>query len=86
MKKLITTILLLVLFLLRSKAQCFTLPYEGNGIDQMNIYFSGVTVNGANLEAGDVIAIFDGGGVCRISSPDDGNARIASHSCCSLKR
>ncbi len=60
MKKLITTILILVLSLIKSNAQCFTLPYEGNGVDQMNIYFSGVTVNGANLEAGDVIGIFDG--------------------------
>ena len=60
MKKLITTILILVLFLIRAKAQCFTLPYVGNGVDQMNIYFSGVTVNGSNLEAGDEIGIFDG--------------------------
>jgi len=60
MKKLIITTLSLVLFLLKSEAQCFTLPYVGNGVDQMNIYFSGVTVNGSNLEAGDEIGIFDG--------------------------
>ena len=61
MKKLTTTILILVFFILKSEAQCFTLPYAGNGVDQMNIYFSGVTVNGSNLEAGDEIGIFDGG-------------------------
>ena len=60
MKKLITTALILILFVLKSEAQCFTLAYEGNGVDQMNIYFSSVTVNGSNLEAGDEIGIFDG--------------------------
>lgn len=60
MKKTVALFLILFLVILKSGAQCFTLVYEGNGVDHMNFYFTGATVNGVNLQPGDEIGIFDG--------------------------
>ena len=61
MKKLITTTIVLVFLLIGLKAQvCFTPVWSGNGLNQMNFYILGATVNGVNMMAGDEIGIFDG--------------------------
>lgn len=41
-------------------AQCFTRIWDGNGLDQMNIYVTLATLNGVNLQVNDEIGIFDG--------------------------
>ena len=60
MKKTVALFLILFLVILKSGAQCFTPVYEGNGVDHMNFYFTGATVNGVNLQPGDEIGVFDG--------------------------
>lgn len=60
MKKLVALLVILFLVIIKSGAQCFTVVYEGNGVDHMNFYFTGATVNGVDLQAGDEIGIFDG--------------------------
>ena len=65
MKKLITTTIVLVFLLIGLQAQvCFTPVWSGNGLNQMNFYILGATVNGVNMEVGDKIGIFDGNLLC----------------------
>jgi hypothetical protein len=47
--------------------------YNGNGLDQMNIYLQSPTVNGVGLKAGDEIGVYDGSicvGAMVIDNPD----------------
>ena len=60
MKKLTTISMLLVLFLIKLQAQCFTPNWSGNGTEHMNFYITSATVNGADMQVGDEIGIFDG--------------------------
>ena len=61
MKKLATILTLLLLIMIKAEAQtCFTPVWTGNGLDQMNFYVTGATINGTSLAAGDQIGIFDG--------------------------
>jgi len=61
MKKLVAASVLSFLVMIASQAQsCFTPVWGGNGLDHMNIYVTSATINGANLQAGDVIGVFDG--------------------------
>jgi len=61
MKKLIAASTLLLIVTIVSQAQsCFTLSWEGNGFDHMNIYVTSATMNGTDLQSGDIIGVFDG--------------------------
>lgn len=67
----------LIAFLLISYAyighsQCFSLVWSGYGLDQMNIYVMGVTINGANLQTGDRVGVFDGTYCVGIGTVDGG--------------
>ena len=60
MKKLVLSILGLLLFSVGIYSQCFAPVWTEPSIDSMLIYVSAATLNGTNLQAGDQVGVFDG--------------------------
>jgi uncharacterized repeat protein (TIGR02543 family) len=60
LKKVFTSLLILLIFTAVSLGQHFTVVWTGNGLDHENFYFTKAILNGIDLEAGDEIAVFDG--------------------------
>src|SRR6056297_1014410 len=60
MKKLTIILLGSILMINALNAQCFTKIWDGNGLDQMNIYVTLATHNDVNLQIADEIGVFDG--------------------------
>lgn len=61
MKRFTLTIISAFLGIYLVLAQSIFKPvWEGNGVDQMNIYLYGAKINGTDLKPGDTIGVFDG--------------------------
>ncbi len=60
LKKVFTSLLILLAFTFASHGQHFNVVWTGNGLDHENFYFTKGILNGVDLEAGDEIAVFDG--------------------------